>query len=178
MTKNNITAYLITALTGISLSGIAIYFILDEKRVISTEIAKRSQRRKFLFPIKDGKITSKYGPRIHPITGEIKHHNGVDIGANEGTPIYSPDDGVVVRVWSDELNGNAVRIRNDEGFVFGFAHLSKVEVRQGQRVKKGEVIGRVGRTGLATGPHLHFSVFAPITGKDIDPLSLTWEGIT
>lgn len=177
MQRNKTLAYLTTALAGIGLTGIALYFILDEDRVISNEIAKRSQKRKFLFPIPNGIITSRWGMRVHPKTGEIKHHNGIDIGASKGTKIYSPDDGIVEKVWYDALNGNAIRIRNKENFVFGFAHLNKVYVSQGQKVKKGQEIGEVGDTGVATGPHLHLTIFSPLTGKDIDPLKLEWENL-
>lgn len=169
-------ALLTTIFLGIGLIGIVLYIILDEERIISNEISKRLQKGKFLFPVL-GKITSKWGKRIHPVTGEEKHHNGIDIGANKGTLIKSPDDGVVIRVWYDELNGNAMRIKNKEGFIFGMAHLNKVYVKEGQKVKKGETIGEVGDTGVATGTHLHLSVFSPLTGRDIDPLALQWENL-
>lgn len=122
-----------------------------------------------IFPV-EGRITSKYGTRTHPISGKKKFHNGVDIAAPSGTTIVAPADGTVESVWYDDLNGNAIKIKHAK-HITGFAHLLKTNVTKGQKVKQGDKIGEVGSTGGSTGPHLHLTV-KDLSGTLIDPLTV------
>ena len=102
------------------------------------------------------RISSGYGPRIHPILGSWRHHKGVDYAAPKGTPVRCVANGVVTSAgWHDQL-GNYVCVKHDDGHESRYGHLSKISVQQGRRIKQDEKIGLVGQTGLATGPHLHF----------------------
>lgn len=122
-----------------------------------------------------GRITSRYGPRTHPITGEKnKEHEGVDWGAPTGTPVYAAVGGLVERVdtandGKRDANGNAVVIRTTAGDRWLYLHLDSVSVGQGQSVTAGDQLGTVGTTGRSTGPHLHLQVY--VDGKTVDPLS-------
>ena len=114
-------------------------------------------------------ITSRQGPRIHPVTGEYKNHGGTDIGASYGSAIYAADSGTVVRS-SDGWNGgwgNYVMIDHGNGMQTLYAHMSSRAVSVGQTVSRGQTIGYVGSTGMSTGPHLHFEMY--INGSRIDP---------
>jgi len=106
-----------------------------------------------------GYISSRYGWRIHPITGRKDFHHGVDIRAPAGTPVRATADGVVVYAGRTKLNGNFVIIGHGYGYTTLYAHLKKYKVKVGQKVKRGEIIGYVGSTGLSTGPHLHYEVW-------------------
>ena len=114
-------------------------------------------------------ITSRQGPRTHPVTGEYKNHGGTDIGASYGSAIYAADSGTVVRS-SDGWNGgwgNYVMIDHGNGMQTLYAHMSSRAVSVGQTVSRGQTIGYVGSTGMSTGPHLHFEMY--INGSRIDP---------
>ncbi len=118
------------------------------------------------WPLSGYRISQKYGPTS--ITGFIndsyKFHNGIDIAAPEGTPVKSADNGVVVGVGkSNYAYGKWVAIKHYNGLTTLYGHFSYIEVNTGQTVKRGDIIGRVGETGFATGPHLHFTVYATNT---------------
>lgn len=124
----------------------------------------------FQWPVK-GTITSKFGNRIHPVTGEKQFHNGIDIAASEGTPVHAPVDGTVKSIFSNSTGGNQLIISHKNGYTTGYAHLSAYKVSEGDRVKKGQVIALVGRTGRVTGAHLHFTVTDP-GGNKVDPVTV------
>ncbi|MDR1704888.1 MAG: peptidoglycan DD-metalloendopeptidase family protein [Clostridiales bacterium] len=114
-------------------------------------------------------VTSKYGYRIHPITGERDNHKGVDIAFPAGTEIMAGLDGTVITVGYDaDGYGNYVIIDNGEGLQARYAHCSRVLVSEGQKVTQGTVIAEVGSTGSSTGPHLHMEVLKD--GQHINPL--------
>lgn len=115
----------------------------------------------------DGVLSSDYGHRIHPISGDHKFHGGIDIAAAEGTEIRAVQAGVVTHAGWRPGYGNVVEIRHSDGATSRYAHASRVHVREGQRVDAGEGIADVGQTGQATGPHLHFEVRR--NGHTIDP---------
>lgn len=125
------------------------------------------------LPLPSGsyRVTSGFGPRTNPVTGQFQsEHNGQDLAAPTGTPVYAAAGGVVVRVYENHpVNGNAVILGHADTRITGTAylHLSEVGVRPGQVVHVGQQIGRVGATGRATGPHLHFIVY--VLGKAVDP---------
>ena len=107
----------------------------------------------------DRRITSRFShSRYHPILKIRRPHLGVDYGAPRGTPVLASADGTVISAGRKGGFGNLVRVRHPNGYVTGYAHLSRMDVRRGQRVKQGERIGRVGTTGLSTAPHLDYRV--------------------
>lgn len=114
-----------------------------------------------------GAHTSGFGYRVHPISGETTFHYGVDIAGNSGKKISSFADGVVVERGVGTIFGNYAKVQHDDGFLSFYAHMSKISVKKGERVKLGTQIGLVGTTGTSTGPHLHFEVRKD--GKVIDP---------
>lgn len=112
-------------------------------------------------------ITSRFGPRTHPVTGVYKNHTGLDIGAASGATITAADGGTVI--WADVKGGygNCVMIDHGNGYTTLYGHMSAYAVSNGQSVSKGDTIGYVGSTGVVTGPHLHFEVLSG--GGRIDP---------
>lgn len=104
-------------------------------------------------------ISSPFGYREHPIKGKVLFHNGIDISANIGTNIYSTAQGRVIMVtYSKYGYGNKVVIQHAYGFETLYAHLGEIKVKTGQLIKKNQLIGTVGNTGLSTGPHLHYEI--------------------
>jgi murein DD-endopeptidase MepM/ murein hydrolase activator NlpD len=123
---------------------------------------------RFIWPA-SGSVTSGFGPRTHPIFGGSRMHTGVDIGAPSGAPIKAGDDGVVVTAGSSGGYGNLTLVDHGGGLATGYAHQSAIGVSVGQRVSRGQVIGRVGSTGSSTGPHLHFEV--RVNGNPVNPMA-------
>lgn len=121
-----------------------------------------------LWPVNSHNITSPFGYRIHPIYGYVKFHEGVDIAAPEGAPVYATSSGVVTARSYISGGGNHVTLAHDDGNGSSYLHLSGYNVRLGQHVKKGDVIGYVGSTGASTGSHLHFEFY--LKGALVNPL--------
>lgn len=115
-------------------------------------------RKAFLrAPLNFTRVTSNFNPRrFHPITRRVRPHNGTDYGASTGTPVWAAGDGRVIESAYNSANGNYVFIQHGNNIVTRYLHLSRREVRRGDRVRQGQTLGRVGATGLATGPHLHY----------------------
>jgi murein DD-endopeptidase MepM/ murein hydrolase activator NlpD len=111
-----------------------------------------------LWPVQ-GWVTSNFGARRSPFRSGVEFHKGVDISTRYGKAIVAPADGLVVKSGYEPADGNTIRIEHGHGFSTAYLHLSKIAARQGERIKKGEVIGYVGDSGRSTGPHLHYSVF-------------------
>ena len=122
-----------------------------------------------------GTITSDFGYRNHPVDGENKFHYGVDIAAAEGTQIHAFADGTVIYAGVGEINGNYIKIRHADGYVSLYAHMSEICVEWGQTVKKGDLVGKVGQTGVATGPHLHLQLYHE--GLLFDPVLLLGDAL-
>lgn len=118
----------------------------------------------------NGRMTSQYGPRRHPILGYTRMHAGVDFGAPWGAPIFAVSDGVVAMAGRHGGHGNYVRLNHGGGMATGYSHMSRIAVSPGTRVRSGQVIGYVGSTGLSTGPHLHYEVYRD--GRTVNPLSV------
>lgn len=114
-----------------------------------------------------GFVTSFYGRRSSPFTGEAKMHQGVDIAAPMGSPIRAAANGTVIRAGTAEDYGNFIEIAHGFGVTTRYAHASKLLVKTGTRVSKGDLIGLVGATGRTTGPHLHYEV--EVGGRRVDP---------
>lgn len=140
------------------------YFDLDGESV----------RRAFLLkPLEFRRISSRFSTgRYHPVLNRIRAHKGVDYAADRGTPIMATADGVVIQRGRNGGLGNAVEIRHPNGFITRYGHMSRFAagISVGSRVMQGEVIGYVGATGLATGPHLHYEMIR--SGRHVDPLSV------
>ena len=117
-----------------------------------------------------GWLTSAFGTRKDPFSGQPDFHTGLDISASHGTPIRATADGIVEAAGYQGNYGNAVLLSHGFGIGTRFGHMAQVGVRVGQKVKRGEVIGYVGATGRATNPHLHYEIL--INGKPINPLLL------
>ena len=113
--------------------------------------------QKMILPVK-GTVSSEFGTRIHPISGDLRFHAGIDIAADEGTKIHSAFDGEVVKADYDQWNGNFIKIQHENGIMTVYCHCKKLNVKKGQIIRAGEIIGTVGSTGNSTGPHLHFEL--------------------
>ena len=111
-----------------------------------------------IWPVK-GWVTSEFGARQSPFRSGVEFHRGLDISTRFGKEVIAPADGIVVISAYESQDGNFVKIDHGRGLATGFAHLSKRAVKQGMRVKRGEIIGYVGDTGRSTGAHLHYAVF-------------------
>jgi murein DD-endopeptidase MepM/ murein hydrolase activator NlpD len=122
------------------------------------------------------RVTSSFGLRRHPILGFTRMHQGVDFAAREGAPVLAAADGVVTEAGWDGGYGQILRIRHARGWATGYAHLSAFApgVAPGMVVTRGEVVGFVGQTGLATGPHLHYEV--SLNGVRLDPMKTPFGG--
>jgi murein DD-endopeptidase MepM/ murein hydrolase activator NlpD len=114
-----------------------------------------------------GWLTSRFGYRIDPFTGLRQLHEGIDIANRLGSPIIAPADGVVARVYNNFGFGLMVEVNHGYGIVTRYGHLSKSYVKVGQRVNRGERIAAIGKTGRATGPHLHYEV--RLNGVPLNP---------
>ena len=113
----------------------------------------------FAWPFEnDQYISSRFGTRVDPISGEVKTHGGTDIAAPLGTPILAASDGVVVTATWHNSYGYYVKIKHDDTYSTLYAHCSALHVSVGQTVKQGQVIADCGSTGYTTGPHLHYEV--------------------
>jgi murein DD-endopeptidase MepM/ murein hydrolase activator NlpD len=131
----------------------------------------QSKQRSFLAsPVEFSRVTSGFSMRMHPILNEWKQHNGVDFGAPTGTPVRTVGDGIVEFAGWQNGYGNVIHIQHSQDRSTVYAHLSRFVVVKGQHVEIGSIIGAVGQTGWATGPHLHFEV--KIDGQQQDPLKV------
>lgn len=125
----------------------------------------------FLFPLPAGwgvVLTSPYGYRVHPITGNYSLHNGVDLAIGQGTPIYATKSGYVTTATYNYAYGYYVTINHMDGFSSLYGHMTNYIVSDGQYVEQGQVIGYVGSTGYSTGPHLHFTIY--YNGATVNPM--------
>lgn len=114
-------------------------------------------------------MSSGFGMRRHPVLGEEKLHAGVDLPVPQGTPVHAAADGVVRRASEDALNGRMLLLDHGHGVTTAYLHNAKLLVPVGEAVKRGQVIALSGRTGLATGPHLHYQL--ELLGRPVDPLA-------
>ena len=114
-------------------------------------------------------LHERYGSRMHPVLGFIREHKGLDFTADIGTPVYATGDGKIKNVYVSESLGNVIFLDHLYGYETRYAHLSKFNVKIGQHVKRGELIGYVGDTGLSAGPHLHYEVL--YMGEHINPIN-------
>jgi murein DD-endopeptidase MepM/ murein hydrolase activator NlpD len=112
----------------------------------------------FRYPLRSYRLTSTYGPRVNPVTGNLRLHSGLDLAAPEGTEVYAARDGIVAEMGTDPVFGNFIVLQHGENWASLYGHLSKFETVLRSNVRSGTLIGRVGSTGQSTGPHLHFEI--------------------
>jgi murein DD-endopeptidase MepM/ murein hydrolase activator NlpD len=118
-----------------------------------------------------GRISSRFGERVHPVTGATSFHNGIDIAVPIGTPIKAPADGKVVSIYTHDRGGKSLILEHANGWKTGYAHLNGYNVQVGDQVKQGDVIAYSGNTGIGTGAHLHFTMTNGV-GQKVDPETL------
>ncbi len=123
----------------------------------NVSVSTYSLTKSMIMPVV-GNITSKFGVRTHPISGDLRFHAGVDIAADKNTPIYSAFDGEIIVADYDQWNGNYLKISHDNDIMTVYCHCEKLNVKKGDYVNAGDIIGYVGSTGSSTGPHLHFEL--------------------
>src|SRR5690606_23210627 len=136
---------------------------LDTGLTASIGVAVPSRR-----PIDQMSLSSSYGMRVHPVTGRVARHNGIDIPAPRGTPIYATADGIVGRAQRLGGYGNYVEVEHGNAIQTRYGHMSSYIVRPGQQVRRGDILGYVGSTGRSTGNHLHYEV--RIEGAPVNPM--------
>lgn len=142
--------------------------ILEELSAVAQKKADQWASTPSIWPTK-GAITSRFGPRVSPFTGKKALHAGVDIGAPSGTEVRSPASGKVVVAAYDGRMGKFIRIDHGYGIETTYGHLSKIHVKYGDKVHRGDLIGLVGSTGkFSTGPHLHYQV--AVNDTVVDPV--------
>lgn len=139
---------------------------LQELSQVAEQKSSRWSATPSIWPVK-GWVTSGFGPRVSPFTEKPAWHDGLDIGAAANAPVQAPAQGRVTTVGFDPKLGNVVKLDHGYGVETLYGHLAKALVKEGQRVKRGDVVGLVGSTGLATGPHLHYMV--KVNGQTLDP---------
>lgn len=148
--------------------------IIDNQEVqriqnIQNENINNKNFGKILWPVKSGRITSKFGNRNHPVLKSVKFHRGVDIAVSLGTPVYAGIKGIVTFAGKRGNYGNLVEIEGSDGIKVRYAHLSKIDVVAGQRVSDGEKVAETGNTGMSTGPHLHYEII--VDDSPVNPLN-------
>lgn len=144
----------------------------DEIARLHEEKSRMWAARPAIQPISNKSLThlhSTFGERLHPVLGYVRDHKGLDFTAEIGTPVYATGDGVVKNAHFSLTFGNVIFIDHGYGYETRYAHLSKFNAKTGQQVKRGEIIGFVGSTGLSGGPHLHYEVL--YNGLQINPIN-------
>lgn len=120
-----------------------------------------------------GWLSSSFSSRVDPFTGKRTFHYGIDIATNFGNPIVATADGIVLKLGNDNMSGRFIVINHGSGFTTHYLHLSKFLVKAGQKVKRGDVIGLVGKSGKALGPHLHYEV--RVNNRPVNPMRYILE---
>ena len=162
--------------TGLDLSGAEIQLYRYDDGTGNNDFfnAKGESAKKALLktPVDGAKITSGFGMRHHPILGYSKMHKGIDFGVPPGTPIQAAGDGSIEMAGPNGAYGNYVRIRHGNGFATAYAHMSRIAqgIHTGRHIMQGQIIGFVGSTGRATGPHLHYEVLQG--NAQVNPMSI------
>lgn len=136
-------------------------FLADQKDLI--------ERSPYRWPVR-GFLSSTFGPRVDPFTGQQRMHEAIDIVAPKGTPVKAPADGIVTFSGHDPTFGNMLVIDHGYGVITRYGHSDSILVREGQRVKRGDTISTVGTSGRSTGPHLHYEI--RINDVAINPLNM------
>ncbi len=136
----------------------------DRAALAQAIIRAKTQGMDYGDPLIEWRQTSGYGPRVHPVTGKPHMHTGVDLAAAQGDPVFATEDGVITQAQhhsGSPIRGNQVTVKHADGRETRYQHLERFgeAALKGGRVRKGDVLGYVGRTGRATGPHLHYGMY-------------------
>ena len=149
----------------------------EEIKITKEDIRKldlsKIESYELYWPVVSTKITSEFGNRMHPVLKENRFHRGVDISSVKGAAVNSGVKGIVTYAGVKGNYGNMIEVRRSDGLKVRYAHLSKIEVRVGQRIQEGDKIGEVGSTGMATGPHLHYETL--IEDIPVDPMKFKYR---
>ena len=148
------------------------YTVTGKKKVTYTRKVRASKKEAmFGMPLRHARVTSSFSyRRWHPILHRYRPHHGTDFGARRGTPLLAVNSGKVIFSGRMGGYGKVVKIRHDGGYISLYAHQSRIRVKRGKYVKKGQIIGYVGSTGRSTGPHLHFGLMK--NGRWINPMKV------
>ena len=145
---------------------------------IYDKVVKDTERMKHIpsiRPVLGGYLNSRFGYRKDPIDGVKRFHQGLDFSVFSGTPIYAPADGVIQSARYRGSFGKQIKINHEFGYNTMFLHLSKISVKRGQKVKRGDLIGKTGNTGRSTAPHLHYEVH--YNGVAKNPMDYFFSGV-
>ena len=150
---------------------------LDEIVKLAQNHSQRAASIPGIVPVPEAtkRFVSGFGMRMHPIYRIFKFHSGCDFSAPSGTPVYATGDGVVVAAEIHAGYGNQVTVDHGFGFVSTYSHLSKFDCKEGQKVKRGQLIGRVGSTGVSVSPHLHYEIHR--NGTQINPIQYFYDDL-
>jgi murein DD-endopeptidase MepM/ murein hydrolase activator NlpD len=148
------------------------YYYPDGKPLFAQAKPSVKKLNPLMIPVKNARISSKYGMRVHPISGKYRFHSGVDYAATTGTPIFAASSSTVkFKGWQRGYGWTVVLQHDDEQYSSLYAHMSKfADIEVGQKIKQGVVIGYIGQSGSATGPHLHYEV--RLDNQPQNPLAL------
>jgi len=156
----------------IEINGVHFYFF-PGKEYDSTERAFFLNSGSFRFPLRSYRLTSPFGMRTNPVTGNVRLHQGIDLAAPAGTEVHAAGDGLVTEIGNDAIYGNYIIIRHNNNWASLYGHLQRVGTVLRSNVKSGTIIGWVGSTGQSTGPHLHFELRQ--NGRAQDPNKLLFS---
>jgi len=148
-------------------AGIQVFHFFPGADYTPTERAYFLNAGYFRFPLQTYRLTSSYGIRENPVTGNVRLHQGIDLAAPEGTEVYAVAEGTVTAIGDDPVYGIYIVISHRDRLTSLYGHLQRVETVLHTNVKSGTLIGRVGTTGQSTGPHLHFELRQD--GRALDP---------
>jgi len=149
----------------------AVWFQEPGRKGAYYDLSGRSKNKAFLAsPLAFSRVTSGFAMRFHPVLLRWRAHLGVDYGAPTGTPVRVVGDGVVSFAGWQNGYGNVVQVQHSADRMTVYAHLSRMDVKKGQKIEQGQILGAVGATGWATGPHLHFEF--KVGGKHVDPMQI------
>jgi murein DD-endopeptidase MepM/ murein hydrolase activator NlpD len=155
-----------SALTAYAAEDESIQELINDSAATPVSQIREPSSLGFQWPIV-GRVTSGYGFRVHPVYGTRKLHSGIDIGGSNGTPISAAGQGTVIFAGVQGGYGNTVIVDHGLGVTSLYAHMSRIGVSRGASVDRGDIVGYVGSTGTATGPHLHFEI--RLSGSTTDP---------
>lgn len=155
---------------------------LDEIEEMAAKQNEEFAAMPLIIPVKETALKQKihllsgFGKRLHPIYKVMKMHDGIDFTASKGTPIQATGDGKIITAKRSPSYGRYVVIRHNDKYETLYAHMDKIMVKKGQKVKRGEQIGTVGSTGRSTAPHLHYEVH--YNGRPVNPISYCMDGLS
>ncbi len=138
--------------------------------VVIANLFAQTENVSFALPLSEYRVTQGFGENINVVDFEPFFHPGIDLYARLRSPVYASLSGTITEVGSDRAYGNFIRILHISGYETFYGQLDSIAVTQGQSVAQGDVIGRLGNTGLSTGPHLHFGIYR--NGDPINPRSV------